>query len=90
MASVKNFKKEINNVLSDIIEECYICQLISDDKIAAKADKIIDEAIATFDTLIAKLNDNSVENKKKYFQTLNADLKSKATDLLGKIEKLSA
>ena len=90
MASVKNFKKEINNVLSDIIEECYICQLVSDDKVSAKADKIIDEAIDTFDTLIAKLNDNSVENKKKHFQTLNADLKSKASSLLGKIEKLTA
>ncbi len=90
MASVKNFKKEINNVLSDIIEECYICQLVSDDKVSAKADKIIDEAIATFDTLIAKLNDNSVENKKKHFQALNADLKSNASVLLGKIEKLTA
>lgn len=90
MASVKNFKKEINNVLSDIIEECYICQLVSDDKVSAKADKIIDEAIEAFDTLIAKLNDNSAENKKKHFQALNADLKSKASSLLGKIEKLTA
>ncbi|NKQ39017.1 MAG: hypothetical protein HF967_06040 [Methanosarcinales archaeon] len=90
MASVKNFKKEINNVLSDIIEECYICQLTSDDKTSAKADKIIDEAIDTFDALIVKINDNSVENKKKHFQTLNADLKSKTSNLLSKIEKLTA
>jgi len=90
MASVKNFKKEINNVLSDIIEECYICQLTSDDKISAKVDKIIDEAIATFDDLIVKLNLKDVENKKKHFQKMQSDLNAKAVNLLGKIEKLNA
>ena len=90
MASVKNFKKEINDVLSNIIEECYVCQLTGDDKVSAKADKIIDEAIATFDDLIAKINDNSVEDKKKHFKGLNADLKTKSEGLLSKIGKLSA
>lgn len=90
MASVKNFKKEINNVLSDIIEECYICQLTKDDKTSAKVDKIIDEAIATFDDLIVKMNLKKIDNKKKHFQTMQNDLSSKATELLGKIEKLNA
>ncbi len=90
MASVKNFKKEINNVLSDIIEECYICQLTKDDKTSAKADKIIDEAIATFDDLIVKMNLKKIDNKKKHFQKMQNDLSSKATELLGKIEKLNA
>lgn len=89
MASVKNFKKEINNVLSDIIEECYICQLTSDDKVSAKADKIIDEAIATFDDLIVKLNENNVDNKKKHFKKMKGDLNAKAEKLLVKIEKLN-
>jgi len=90
MSSVKSFKKEINNVLSDIIEDCYICQLVSDDKTSAKADKVIDEAIAVFDGLIKKLNDNSVENKKQHFKALNNDLKTKSDALLSKIEKLIA
>jgi hypothetical protein len=90
MASVKNFKKEINNVLSDIIEECYICQLTKDDKTSAKVDKIIDEAIATFDDLIVKMNLKKIDNKKKHFQKMQNDLSSKATELLGKIEKLNA
>jgi len=90
MASVKNFKKEINNVLSDIIEECYVCQLTSDDKISAKADKIIDEAILTFDELIVKLNQKNVDNKKKHFQSIQADLNSKAAKMIGKLEKITA
>ena len=90
MASVKNFKKEINNVLSDIIEECYVCQLTNDDKISAKADKIIDEAILTFDELIVKLNQKNVDNKKKHFQSLHADLNSKAAKMIGKLEKITS
>ncbi len=88
MASVKNFKKEINNVLSDIIEECYVCQLNNDDKVSAKVEKIIDEAIAIFDELVVKLNQNGVENKKKHFQSMRSELEKKGSGLLTKLEKL--
>ena len=42
MASIKNLKKDINYVLSDIIEECYVWQLVNSDKKANKDEKIID------------------------------------------------
>ncbi|MCK5678853.1 MAG: hypothetical protein KAH72_10325 [Flavobacteriaceae bacterium] len=90
MASIKNLKKDINNVLSNIIEECYICQLTNDDKISAKADKVIDEAIEVFDDLIVKLNLKNVDNKKKHFQSIITDLDSKTTKLLKKLDKIRA
>ncbi len=88
MASVKNLKKNINFVLSDIIEECYVSQLTGDDKNNAKIEKIIDETITTFDDLIVKVNEKNVENKNKHFKSVNADLESKAHKLLLKLEKL--
>jgi len=36
MASIRKFKKEINDVLSGIIEDCYVCQLEGDDKVSQK------------------------------------------------------
>ncbi|MCF6297875.1 MAG: hypothetical protein L3J08_07825 [Flavobacteriaceae bacterium] len=90
MASVKNFKKDINNVLSNIIEECYVCQLNNDDKISEKAEKIIDESIVVFDDLIVKLNQKDVDNKKKHFQSIHKDLKEKTEKLLSKLKKLQA
>jgi len=90
MASVRNLKKDINYILSDIIEECYICQLTKDEKASKKADEIIDEAIASFDVMIAKLNEKNVENKKKHFQNINKELELKANELLEKIQKLKA
>jgi hypothetical protein len=89
MASVKNLKKEINYVVSDIIEECYMWQILQDDtKIADKAEKIIDEAITTFDELIEKVNTKNIDNKKAHFKAISADLEKKADVLLSKIEKL--
>ena len=89
MASVKNLKKDINYVLSDIIEECYLWQMLQEDaKKADKAEKIIDEAILTFDELIEKVHTKEIENKKAHFKAISAELEKKATSLLSKIEKL--
>lgn len=88
MASIKKFKKEINSALSDVIEECYVFQTKSEEKVSAKAEKIIDEAITTFDELIAKLNKKNVDNFKKHFKEIEGDLKSKSAKLLEKLEKL--
>ena len=61
MASIKTLKKEINYQLSDIIEECYVWQMLQDDKKQAdKAEKIIDECITTFDELIGKVNTDKI------------------------------
>ena len=90
MASIRKLKKEINNVLSEIIEDCYVCQLNSDDKISAKAEKIIDEAISTFDELIVKLHLKDVEDQKAHLRSLRADLSKKSSNLSDKIKKLNS
>ena len=90
MASIRKLKKEMNNVLSEIIEDCYVCQLNSDDKTAAKAEKIIDEAIATFDELIVKLHQKDVDDQKTHLRGLRADLNKKSASLSDKIKKLTS
>ena len=89
MASIRKLKKEMNNVLSEIIEDCYVCQLNSDDKTAAKAEKIIDEAIAAFDELIVKLHQKEVSDQKKHLRELKASLYKKSDALSKKLEKIT-
>lgn len=88
MASVKNLKKDINYVLGDVIEECYVWELSNPDADIKKSQKIVDEAIASFDGLIEKLNDKKVENKKAHYNAVKADLESVAKKLLEKVNKL--
>lgn len=90
MASIRLFKKEINDALSEVIEKCYECQLTADDKTHAKAEGIIDEAITTFDGLIEKLHQKDVENYKQHIKGLRVELNEKSDKLLAEVQKLSA
>ena len=88
MANKRDLKKDINYVLGDIIESVYVWELENPDKDTKKSDTIIDEAIAVFDDLIAKVNDRSVDNKKVHFKAINKELESKGKALIDKINKL--
>lgn len=88
MASVKNLKKDINYVLGDIIEECYVWELLNPKDDTKKAEAIIDEAITAFDALIEKVNIKKVADKKAHFKTINTEFESTAKSLLEKINSL--
>ncbi|WP_298904904.1 hypothetical protein [uncultured Psychroserpens sp.] len=88
MANIRDLKKDINFVLGDIIEAVYVWEYNNTDKGTKESEAIIDEAIATFDELIAKVNDKSVENKKAHFKAINNELEEKGRALIDKLNKL--
>jgi hypothetical protein len=89
MANVKNLKKDINYVLGDIIEAAYVWELTNASKDNKKSEAIIDEAIETFDALIAKVNAKNIDNAKAHFKAINLELEAKGNELIEKINKLS-
>lgn len=88
MASVRDLKRDINYVLGDIIEAVYIWELTNPDKDTKKSEKIIDEAIQTFDDLILKVNAKDVEDQKKHFKSINQELEERGRKLIDKINAL--
>lgn len=88
MSSKRDLKKDINYVLGDIIEAVYIWELTNPKKDDKEAEKIIDDAITTFDDLIAKVNQKGVENKKKHFKSVNQELEDRGRALIDRINKL--
>ncbi|MES2812712.1 MAG: hypothetical protein V4670_09600 [Bacteroidota bacterium] len=88
MGSVKNLKKDINFVIGDIIEAVYLYEMTSTGKPTEETNAIIDEAIRTFDGLVAKVNAKNVENKKAHFKQINNDLEVAANQLVDKINAL--
>jgi hypothetical protein len=88
MASVKNLKKDINYVLGDVIEECYTWELVNPSADNKKSQAIVEEAITSFDTLISKVNDKNVENKRVHYKSVQVDLQKAASTLIGKVNKL--
>jgi hypothetical protein len=88
MANVKNLKKDINFVLGDIIEAVYLFEMSTTGQPTPETNALIDEAIASFDTLIAKVNAKKVENKKAHFKQINQELEQAANQLIVKINAL--
>ena len=89
MANVRDLKKDINFVIGDIIEAVYIREMISNGKPSETSNAVIEDAIKTFDSLIARVNDKKVENKKAHFKQINKDLETAAIQLVEKVNGLS-
>jgi flagellar biosynthesis/type III secretory pathway protein FliH len=87
MAKIRNLKRVINSELSSVIEECYVWQLVNQEK-AEKAEDVIDEAIAHFDNLIDRVNADNVQNVKNHFKNIKSDLNKATAELLEKLPKL--
>ena len=89
MANIKNLKKDINYVLGDIIEAVYLWEMATTGRPTDKSNGLIDEAIATFDSLIVRVNAKNVENKKSHFSAIGKDLEAAANQLVAKINDLA-
>ena len=86
--SNKSKQKDINFVLGDIIEAVYLFELSTTGKPTDATNALIDEAIASFDSLITKVNAKKVENKKAHFKQINIELEQAANQLITKINGL--
>ena len=90
MASRREFKKDLNQTLSEVIEKCYTIQQSSDDKTSKKAEKIIDKAIETFDGLIARVYQKDVEDQKSHFRTMQEELKKSVDSMYKELSDLKS
>lgn len=88
MANIRDLKKDINYVFGDIIEAVYIWELSNPKADSKKGEAIIDEAIAGFDDLIAKVNDKGVEDRSVHLKAVNKELETRGRELIDKINKL--
>lgn len=87
MASVKSLKKDVHQVLGDIIEAIYIHELTIGGATPATSE-LIEEALTKFDELIDDINAKGVENKKTHFKAVFVKLENIAGQLVEKINNL--
>ena len=83
MASIRNLKKDINYVLGDIIDAVYFTGKMQTE--GGKA--LVTEIFNSFDSLIDKVADKTVENRGAHLKQVRRDFEQKAGAL---IEKLNA
>ena len=56
MASVKNLKKDLNNIIGEIIQSINLWELDKSDKDLAKSEKLVDQCFDAFDEIIKKIH----------------------------------
>ena len=61
MASKRIFKKHLNEMVYDIVEECFYLQLTDESKIK-KTDKLIDEAATFQDDVLSRIYKSKSKN----------------------------
>ncbi len=89
MASIQDLKKDINYVLGDIIEAVYFWEASNGKNSTKEGSNLIDEAITTFDDLIAKVNMKKVDSRSKHLKEVKLELEQRATVLVEKLNKLA-
>lgn len=85
MASKRILKKNVNDMIIDIVEECFTLQLF-DDKKTKKTDALIDEAADFQDDILTRIN--AAKNKAD-FKSIRADIEAKAVHFVEKLNALN-
>lgn len=84
MASKRTFKKDLNKMVFDVVEECFSVQLYNASKTEA-SDKLIDEAVEFRNNMTEKIH--AAKNKEQ-FKALHAEVEEAAVDFIHKINGL--
>ncbi|MCT8340111.1 hypothetical protein [Luteirhabdus pelagi] len=88
MASKRDFKRMLNDVIGSIIEAVYVWQITHPEKPTEDSEKIIDDAIILFDELIVKVNQRGLENPNKHFKQIDTELEERGRSLIDRINAL--
>ena len=84
MASKRDLKKEVNNMVFDVVEECFSLQLYDESK-REVTDKFIEEAADYMEEILSKIN---AAKTKKDFAPLRAEIEKTGEDWVERLNKL--
>jgi ElaB/YqjD/DUF883 family membrane-anchored ribosome-binding protein len=84
MANIRDLKKEINNMVYDVVDECYSIQLFDESK-KKESDDFIDEVADFQEEIMTEINKAS---SKKEFAAIREKAEKKAEEWVKKLNKL--
>ncbi len=88
MASIRNLKKNLNDVLGEIIEHVLAWQKNNPNANKKDSEAIVDEAILVFDDLISRINAKNIPRPKAHFKAILDVMEEKAEALVNKLNAL--
>jgi len=88
MASIRNLKRDLNYVTSDIIEAAYLHQIVNPDEDHTKSDQIVEDAISNFNEFIVEINNREAEDRGAHLKKVNKEVEAKSNDLVKRVNEL--
>ena len=93
MASIKNLKKDIDNLIFEVISDCFIYTGLHQDNKAEDVSAIVADAVGLRNDLISRVNKPGVKDDpksvRKHFQALKADLSEGVDKLCSRLSAVS-
>ncbi|PHR46607.1 MAG: hypothetical protein COA32_10715 [Fluviicola sp.] len=84
MANIRDLKKEVNNMVYDVVDECYSIQLFDESK-KKDTDEFIDEVADFQEEVMTEINKAT---SKKEFSVIRQNAEKKAEEWVKKLNKL--
>lgn len=84
MANIRDLKKEVNNMVYDVVDECYSIQLFDESK-KKDTDEFIDEVADFQEEVMTEINKAT---SKKEFSAIRQKAEEKAEEWVKKLNKL--
>lgn len=84
MANKRDIKKGLNNLVYDIVDDCFSVQLFNDAKVEA-SDKVIDQAADFQNEMLAKINK---AKSKAEFRAIHTEIETKSEEFFQAVSAL--
>ncbi|WP_127845055.1 hypothetical protein [Psychroflexus aestuariivivens] len=88
MGSIKNLKKDLNNVYGEIIDAVMIHQETMAPEDQTKSEALVDDIIASFDDLVEKINNKSVEKRASHLKSVQIEVEKQSNDFIERLNNL--
>jgi hypothetical protein len=93
MASVKNLKRDIDNLIFEVISDCFIYTGLHPDNKAEDVSEIVADAVGLRNDLIYRANNpddkDNPKNVRKHYQAIKTDLLAGVDGLCDRLSALS-
>jgi hypothetical protein len=85
MASKKSIKKDVNNMVYDVVDECFMAMMMNA-QTTESAEKLIDEAAEFQDSMLEKINR---ANGKADYKSIRGEMEKAAITFVTKLNELA-
>ena len=85
MSSKRILKRNLNNMVIEIVEECFTVQMFDETK-APASDKLIEESSAFQDSILSEINKAKT---KKDFPAITSKIENSALEFITKLNELN-